>query len=177
MLAASDDSSDANDVVRICNDLCSVLHIVCADVDKFESMISFLFQSKWLSRGDKGGPEGKQIAVCDAFAAVLKRLVSYDSSFANRCYEIIVKSLQLLRPPPDAQRDAQQMVNAMKEFLQTTQSQSLHRLVTEVNKIAPLSISAFVSVLSRSFPHRRADAELQITFFTHALQFLSLIHI
>ena len=66
LLAASDDSSDANDVVRICNDLCSVLHIVCADVDNFESMIGFLFQSKWLSRGDKGGPEGKQIAVCDA---------------------------------------------------------------------------------------------------------------
>ena len=106
LLAASDETSEASDVVRICEGLSSVLHIVCADVDKFESMISYLFQSKWLCRGDKGGPEGKQLAVCEAFAGVLRRLVSYDSSFANKCYEVVIKSLLLLRPAQDSERNS-----------------------------------------------------------------------
>ena len=60
----------------------------------------------------------------------------------------------------------------MTESLQTIQSQSMHRLVAMVNKIVPLSVPAFVSVLSRNFPHRRADAEVQLNYFLHVLQFL-----
>ena len=170
MLRAANSDVPPSSIVSVCEALAASLHVVCSHPDQFVHLLDFIFQSKWLYS------EGEDNVAGVAFGRLLKRLVSHDSCYANRCYELIVDSLKAFVPSA-AESKPQVMLpdTLLKQALSSVRcavGTNIHQLTIDIVKIVPLSLSAFVSVVTRRFPHRRAAITAQLSYFAHTLQFM-----